>query len=154
MELLTESKTLSGDLIALRRTLHAVPEVGLTLPVTQRVLLEELGRLEHLDLEIFTGDAVSSVTAVLRGGRHTGDGPVVLLRADMDGLPVIELTGEPFAPGPDSAHHSAMHACGHDLHVSGLVGAVRLLGAHRDELPGDVVFMFQPGERASTARVT
>lgn len=146
MDLLTESPALSDDLIALRRTLHAVPEVGLTLPVTQRVLLAELGRLEHLDLEISTGDAVSSVTAVLRGGRSGGDGPVVLLRADMDGLPLTELTGEPFAPAPDSAHHSAMHACGHDLHMSGLVGALRLLGAHRDELPGDMVFMFQPGE--------
>lgn len=146
MDLLTESKALSGDLVALRRTLHAVPEVGLTLPATQRVLLEELGKLAHLDLEISTGDAVSSVTVVLRGGRRTGDGPVVLLRADMDGLPVTELTGESFVPAADSVHHAAMHACGHDLHMSGLVGALTLLGAHRAELPGDVVFMFQPGE--------
>jgi amidohydrolase len=146
VDLLTESQTLSGDLTALRRKLHAVPEVGLTLPVTQRALLDELARLGDLDLEISTGKAVSSVTAVLRGGRNGGDGPVVLLRADMDGLPVVELTGEPFAPAVDSAHHTAMHACGHDLHLAGLVGAARLLGAHRDELPGDVVFMFQPGE--------
>lgn len=143
MDLLTESKTLSDELIALRRRLHAIPEVGLQLPVTQRTLLEEIA---DLGLEVTTGAAVSSITAVLRGGKNTGDGPVVLLRGDMDGLPVVELTDEPFAPAKDSPHHDAMHACGHDLHMSGLVGAARLLAAHSSELPGDVVFMFQPGE--------
>ena len=69
-------------------------------------------------------------------------GPAVLLRADMDALPVDELTG-------DRSRHSidgAMHACGHDLHMAILVGVARLLAARRDELPGNVVFMFQPGE--------
>jgi len=66
----------------------------------------------------------------------------VLLRGDMDGLPVTEPTGEPFT----SENVGAMHACGHDMHVAGLVGAARLLAARRAELPGSVVFMFQPGE--------
>src|ERR671931_104616 len=75
----------------------------------------------------------------LRGGRP---GPAVLLRGDMDALPVTEDTGLEFASKVDGA----MHACGHDLHTAMLVGAARVLAAHRDELAGDVVFMFQPGE--------
>ena len=135
-----EARELSGELSALRRELHAVPEVGLDLPVTQRVLLDALA---GLDLEISTGTDTTSITAVLRG---TGGGPVVLLRGDMDALPVTELTGESFAPAADSPHHGSMHACGHDLHMAGLIGAARLLAARRAELAGDVVFMFQPGE--------
>jgi amidohydrolase len=79
------------------------------------------------------------VTAVLRG---PSGGPTVLLRGDMDALPVTEASGFDFASEIDGA----MHACGHDLHTAMLVGAARLLSAHRDELAGDVVFMFQPGE--------
>jgi len=124
-------------LVALRRELHAAPEVGLDLPRTQATILREL---DGLGLEITTGRALSSVTAVLRGGRP---GPVVLLRADMDALPISERTGLAFA-APDGA----MHACGHDLHMAGLVGAARRLAAERDELPGAVVLMFQPGEEA------
>jgi hippurate hydrolase len=71
---------------------------------------------------------------------------VVLLRGDMDALPVVELSGLEYAPAPDTPHWANMHACGHDMHVAGLVGAARLLAAHREELAGDVVFMFQPGE--------
>jgi amidohydrolase len=125
---------LLSSLVSLRRLLHAEAEVGLDLPRTQRRIIEALA---DLDLEITTGERLSSVTAVLRGGRP---GPVVLLRSDMDALPVVEATGLPFAAD------GAMHACGHDLHMAGLIGAARLLAAHRDELPGTVVFMFQPGE--------
>lgn len=133
------AETVLPELQALRRRLHAGPEVGLLLPETQRAVLESLA---GLDLEIVTGTSLSSVVAVLRGGA-TGDGPgpVVLLRGDMDALPVREKTGLDFA-----ATNGAMHACGHDLHVAGLVGAAKLLHARRDELPGTVVFMFQPGE--------
>lgn len=123
------------DLVALRRDLHAHPEVGLDLPVTRARLEAELA---GLGLEVTRGTALTSLTAVLRGGRP---GPTVLLRADMDGLLVTERTGLPFA-----SRHGTMHACGHDLHMAGLVGAARLLAARRDELPGTVVFMFQPGE--------
>ena len=79
------------------------------------------------------------MTAVLRGGRP---GPVVLLRGDMDALPVTEETGLPYA----SAIDGTMHACGHDLHTAMLAGAARLLCARQAELPGTVIFMFQPGE--------
>jgi hippurate hydrolase len=125
---------LGEELRTLRRELHASAEVGLHLPRTQARLLDALA---GLDLEISTGEKLSSITAVLRGGLP---GPVVLLRADMDALPVTEATALPFAAD------GAMHACGHDLHMAGLIGAVRLLSDRRAELPGTVVFMFQPGE--------
>jgi len=127
---------LQPDLAALRRDLHQEPEIGLNLPLTQAKVL---AALEGLPLEITLGEKLSSVTAVLRGGRP---GPVVLLRADMDALPVQETNDLPYV----SRFPGVMHACGHDLHVAGLVGAARLLAEHRDELPGSVVFMFQPGE--------
>jgi hippurate hydrolase len=123
------------DLVSLRRRLHRDPETGLFLPRTQRLVLDSL---DGLGLEIETGSSCSSVTAVLRGG---APGPTVLLRADMDALPLTEATGLPYA-----AVDGAMHACGHDLHTAGLVGAARLLAAGREELAGNVVFMFQPGE--------
>ena len=129
------AEELRAELIAVRRELHGAVEIGLDLPETQAILRREL---EGLDLEIALGSSLSSITAVLRGGRP---GPVVLLRGDMDGLPVTEATGLPFA-----STSGAMHACGHDLHMAGLLGAVRLLAARRTELPGTVIFMFQPGE--------
>ncbi len=131
-----DALALAPDLVALRRSLHRIPETGLQLPRTQEAVLEAL---DGLGLEVTTGRELSSVTAVLRG---TGEGPVVLLRADMDALPLTEDTGLPFSSELDGA----MHACGHDLHTAMLVGAARLLSAHRSELAGDVVFMFQPGE--------
>jgi hippurate hydrolase len=130
-----EAQALAPDLIALRRALHADPELGNNLPRTQARVL---AALEGLPLEITTGDALTSIVAVLHGGRP---GPAVLLRGDMDGLPVQEDNDLPYASTTGN-----MHACGHDLHTAGLVGAARLLSAHRDELPGSVVFMFQPGE--------
>jgi hippurate hydrolase len=134
------------DMRAIRRRLHQEPEIGLDLPATQRLILESLA---DLDLEVTTGDSLTSVTAVLRGrGPRLGevaDGeePVVLLRADMDALPLVEDTGVPYA-----SVNGAMHACGHDLHVAGLIGAARILAAHRDQVPGTVIFMFQPGEES------
>jgi hippurate hydrolase len=136
MGLREDAAALQDELVALRRALHREPEVGLQLPRTQQKVL---AALEGLPLEISTGKGLSSVTAVLRGGRP---GPAVLLRGDMDALPVTERTGRDFSSQLDGA----MHACGHDLHMAGLVGAARLLAARREELPGDVVFMFQPGE--------
>lgn len=134
--LLTDAEGIAADLAALRHDLHRIPEQGLAVPRTQARVL---AALEDLGLEVTTGTAVGSVVAVLRGGRP---GPAVLLRGDMDALPVTEETGEEFT----SEHEGFMHACGHDLHVAGLVGAARLLAARREELPGSVVLMFQPGE--------
>ncbi|UKF30957.1 M20 metallopeptidase family protein [Clavibacter phaseoli] len=121
----------------LRRRLHAEPETGLVLPATQAAVL---AALEGLGLEITTGTRTTSVVAVLRGG---SPGPTVLLRGDMDALPLAEQTGLDY-----QATNGSMHACGHDLHTAGLVGAARLLAARRDELVGDVLLMFQPGEES------
>ncbi|MDN5807578.1 MAG: M20 family metallopeptidase [Brevibacterium sp.] len=131
----TEAQGLQSDLVALRRTLHANPEIGFDLPFTQKTVVDELA---DLGLEITTGESLNSVVAVLKGGRP---GPAVLLRGDMDALPVVEDTGLDY-----SSTNGNMHACGHDMHTAGLVGAARLLAAHRDELPGSIVFMFQPAE--------
>jgi amidohydrolase len=136
MSLREDARALAPELVALRRELHQVPEIGLDLPLTQEKVLAALA---GLPLEITAGQRLTSVTAVLRGGQP---GPVVLLRGDMDALPVTERTGEEFS----SQHDGAMHACGHDLHTAGLVGAARLLAARAPELTGDIVFMFQPGE--------
>ncbi|MET8516582.1 M20 family metallopeptidase [Streptomyces sp. NPDC005077] len=132
------------ELVALRRALHREPEIGLELPLAQAKVL---AALDGLPLEITLGKQLSSVTAVLRGALP---GPVVLLRGDMDALPVQETSGLPYA----SEIPGVMHACGHDLHTAGLVGAVRLLCERRDTLAGTVVFMFQPGEEGDAgARV-
>jgi len=133
--------TLYDDLVRLRHDLHREPELGLDLPRTQEKVL---AALNPLPLELATGRALSSVTAVLRGRDRSvsGGGPSVLLRADMDALPLTERSGVPYASRLDGA----MHACGHDLHTAMLVGAARLLSEARESLRGDVVFMFQPGE--------
>lgn len=138
-----EGQEILPELVALRRELHQFPELDLDLPQTRQAVLDALA---GLPLDITLGEDCTSVVAVLTGGRP---GPTVLLRGDMDGLPVTEQSGEPF-----SSTNGRMHGCGHDLHISGLVGAARLLAAHRDELPGKVLFMFQPGEEgASGAKV-
>ncbi|MBW9110454.1 amidohydrolase [Microbacterium trichothecenolyticum] len=123
------------DLVALRRELHGMPEVGLELPHTQQRLLDEL---DGLPVSITTGTALSWIAVVIDGA---APGPTVLLRADMDALPLIEETGLDFA-----AHGPAMHACGHDLHMAALVGAIRILCARRDQFAGHVLAVFQPGE--------
>lgn len=141
IDLVAEGQALLPALQELRRDLHAHPEVGLDLPRTQSAVL---AALEGLPLEITTGVETTSVVAVLRGagpGRPEEAAQAVLLRGDMDALSVEELTDEPFR-----SDNGSMHACGHDLHTAGLVGAAQLLCAYRDELDGDVVFMFQPGE--------
>ncbi|WP_347350687.1 M20 family metallopeptidase [Intrasporangium sp.] len=139
MDLREEARAMQGELVGLRRQFHQDPEVGLHLPRTQQRVLQAL---EGLPLEISTGTETTSVTAVLRGGRRSeADPATVLLRGDMDGLPVQEETGLEFA-----STNGAMHGCGHDLHTTNLIGAARLLSRHRESLPGDVVFMFQPGE--------
>jgi amidohydrolase len=143
MTIVDDAKAIHGDLVQLRRRLHREPELGLQLPRTQERVLEAL---QGLPLEVSTGRGLTSVTAVLRGqGEGQGEGrPArrrVLLRGDMDALPVSEHTGLDY-----SAEGGTMHACGHDLHTAMLVGTAHVLSAQRDRLAGDVVFMFQPGE--------
>ncbi len=135
-DLLAEARALLPEVIELRRAIHAEPELGLDLPRTREKIEAALA---ELDLELSTGGSTAQVSATLRG---RSPGPTLLLRADMDALPMQEDTGLPFA----SREAGRMHACGHDAHVAMLVGAARLLERRRGELPGNVRFLFQPGE--------
>ena len=141
MTIAADAKELRDDIVRLRHDLHREPEIGLQLPRTQEKVLQALDGLPY---EITLGEETTSVTAVLRGGaaHASAEKPVVLLRADMDGLPVQETTGVDYTSRVDGA----MHACGHDLHTSMLAGAATLLAERRDQLAGDVILMFQPGE--------
>lgn len=126
------------EAIALRRAIHREPEVGLHCPNTTAKIKAALA---GLPLEFREGPSTTGLIAILRGQR--GDnGRTVLLRGDMDALPMQEETGLDFA----STIPGAMHACGHDSHTAMLVGATKALCARRETLPGTVVFMFQPGE--------
>lgn len=135
-DLLNEARALVPDVIELRRAIHRQPELGLELPLTQAKVLRAL---DGLPLKIQTGQATTSVIADLQGGQP---GKTIILRGDMDALPLHEDSGVPFA----SEYDGRMHACGHDAHTAMLAGAARLLVQHRDELRGCVRFMFQPGE--------
>jgi amidohydrolase len=126
------------ELIDLRRRLHRRPEVGLTLPETQATLE---GALAGLPLTLRKGTTLSSLVARLDGA---APGPTVLLRADMDALPMSEENSVPWR----SEVAGKAHSCGHDAHMAMLIGAARLLSARRDRLAGKVLFVFQPGEEA------
>ena len=125
-----------GQAIELRRAIHAEPELGLDLP---RTTAKVKAALAGLPLEFREGPSTSGVVAVLRG---PANGRTVLLRGDMDALPLTEDTGLTFS----SRVEGAMHACGHDTHVAMLAGAAHALCAARERLAGTVLFMFQPGE--------
>ncbi|MEJ0027643.1 MAG: M20 family metallopeptidase [Rhizomicrobium sp.] len=122
--------------VALRRDLHKHPELGLNLPETTRRAREALA---GLDVEIADSKTTSSMIVTLRGAQQ---GPTILLRGDMDALPMPEDTDLDFK----SVNEGRMHACGHDSHTAMLVGAVHLLHRHRDRLNGNVKFFFQTGE--------
>lgn len=130
------ARELLPGVVGLRRALHACPELGNQLPETRRLVLEALAPL-GLDVELSA--TTSSFVATVHGGRPGG---CLLLRADMDALPMPEDSGVEFA----SRNRGAMHSCGHDAHTAMLVGAARLLSAHRADIPGDVKLFFQTGE--------
>ena len=134
--LLAAARAALPDVVEVRRRLHRRPEIGLRLPGTQAMVVEAL---RAIGLEGRPGETTDSVVAVIDGARP---GPTILLRADMDGLPLTEDTGLEFA----SESVGAMHGCGHDTHVAMLLGAARLLVERRDDLAGRVLLMFQPGE--------
>ena len=132
-----EVKALESTLVATRRQIHAHPEPGFREVRTAALVA---GRLRALELEVRTGIAQTGVVGVLRGGRP---GPTILVRADMDALPLTEDTGQPFA----STNAGFMHACGHDAHVSMALAAAEALSKRRGDLEGNVVFCFQPAEK-------
>ena len=135
--LLAEARSLSEKIVGLRRAIHAEPELGLMTPRTRDKVRTALA---HLPLEWREGPSTTGLVGVLKGG--DGEGPRVLLRGDMDALPMPEETGLDFA----STVPGTMHACGHDAHVAMLAGAAELLAGRAGNLKGEVYFMFQPGE--------
>jgi len=130
------AQAVQADTVALRRAIHAEPELGLQTPKT---MAKVRAALAGLPLEWKTGKSTAGAVAILRGARV---GRSVLLRGDMDALPMPEDTGLPFR----STVANTMHACGHDSHTAMLATAARLMCAQRDSLAGTVLFMFQPGE--------
>jgi len=135
-----ENRALLTEARQLRQRLHRIPETCNCERQTAEVVA---ATLRGLGLEVTTGIAGTGIKAVLRGGRS---GPVVGLRADMDALPITEATGLPFV----SQNQGTMHACGHDVHMTNVLIAAKMLAAVRAELPGTVVFLFQPCEEGST----
>ena len=135
---------LLGELADLYRELHRDPELSAQEHATaQRVVTALTG----VGAEITAGVGGTGVVAVL----HNGDGPVVMLRADMDALPVRENTGLPYAstktvPDGSGGQVPVAHACGHDMHTAALVGAIQTLAATRDQWSGTVLAVFQPAE--------
>jgi amidohydrolase len=127
---------LKEEVIATRRDLHRIPETGYTEAKTSAYVAE---RLKRLGLEVTTGIAKYGVVGLLRGG---GPGPTLMIRADMDALPLNEETGLPFA----STHPGIMHACGHDAHMAMALGAAAALAGLKARLKGNVKFVFQPAE--------
>jgi hippurate hydrolase len=137
--LLASARDLAPEVVALRRAIHAEPELGLHTPLTMDKVRSALA---GLPLEWKSGVSTTGQIATLTGGKAGTDGPRVLLRGDMDALPMDEKTGLEFA----SRIAGRMHACGHDTHTAMLVGAAKLLCAQAETLGGTVDFMFQPGE--------
>jgi len=133
-DLVKEANQYSKVLTDIRRDLHQIPEFGLQLPKTLERVLASIHGLGEITLS----KNITSAVLHIKGGQP---GPTVLLRADMDALAVIEDTGLDFA-----STNGFMHACGHDLHMAMGIGAAHLLATHKDELKGDVIVWFQPGE--------
>lgn len=136
MSMWEKCKELQDYIVGIRRDLHQIPEVGTDLPKTQAMIAAELDKL-GIAYRKNKGD--SGIIGTIEGGKP---GKTILLRADIDALPITEQTGLPFA----SKHQGCMHACGHDTHAAMLLGALRVLNEHKDELSGNVKFVFQTGE--------
>ena len=138
-DFLSEAEELFEYTQALRRDFHMHPELGFTEVRTAGIVAKELNAL---DMEVTTGIAKTGVVGMLEGGKP---GPVVLIRFDMDALPVTEETGAPYA----STNPGKMHACGHDGHTAIGLTVAKMLHAHRDQLAGTVKFVFQPAEEGT-----
>lgn len=135
--LIVEAKQMNEELVKNRRYLHQHPELAMALPNTKRYVMDRLREYGYEPREY--GE---SGISVLAGGKRPGK--VILLRGDMDALPIQEETGLPYA----SENEGCMHACGHDCHTSMLLGAAKLLKKHEDEIEGTVKILFQPGEES------
>ncbi len=143
----TAADKLEPKVIAWRRDFHEHPELGNHETETAAKIADHL---KNLGIEVQTGVARTGVIGILKGGKP---GPVVALRADIDGLPVVERTDVPFASKVKTMYNGqevgVMHACGHDTHIAMLMATAEVLAGMQKELPGTVKFIFQPAEEGS-----
>lgn len=136
-EIYKEANEMYDELVGWRRELHKMPETGLELPQTASFVMK---KLREFDIPFETKVNGNCIMAYLGEGNKC-----LMLRADMDGLPMQEETGLPFA-----SQNGRMHACGHDLHTTALLGAAKILKKHESELKGKIKLLFQPGEETFT----
>ena len=129
------------DIVKWRRDLHQIPEVGIELPMTSEYICKQL---DEMGISYKKGVGIEYAIVAYMEGSKKGEGKTLALRADMDALPVLEQTGLPF-----QATNGNMHACGHDAHMAGLLGAIKVLNQMKDQFSGKLVFLFQPGEEIS-----
>lgn len=134
-DIVREVKNIEQEIISWRRELHKIPEIGLELPKTVKYVRE---KLDEMGIEYHTLVDGNAIVGIIKGN---GDGKIIALRADMDGLPIKEETGLPFA-----STNNCMHACGHDAHTAILLGAAKVLNNNKDKFKGNVKLLFQPGE--------
>ena len=139
MSFLEEAQAIKGETIAIRRDLHRHPELGLEEERTAGIVAK---KLQELGLSVTMGIGKTGVVGLLRG---QAESPVLLLRFDMDALPIQEETGVEYA----SEVPGKMHACGHDSHVAVGLSVAKLLAQHKAELNGTIKFVFQPGEEGA-----
>jgi amidohydrolase len=134
LDIISAAKKVHNEVIAWRRDLHRIPEIGFELEQTSRYIRD---RLDQMDIP-YQVIAQTGIVALIEGGKP---GPTLALRADMDALPIAEETGLPFA-----STNGSMHACGHDAHAAMLLGTAKMLKAISADLKGSVKLLFQPGE--------
>lgn len=137
-EIMNQAKLIKDELISYRRTMHSNPEVGSELPKTKAYVMDKLKEFGYEPQEI----CESGIVATINGNK---EGKVFLLRADMDALPMKEVTECDF-----KSNNGSMHSCGHDMHTSMLLGAAKLLKQNQDKIEGTVKLVFQPDEEGFT----
>lgn len=137
-EIMNQAKLIKDELISYRRTMHSNPEVGSELPKTKAYVMDKLKEFGYEPQEI----CESGIVATIKGNK---EGKVFLLRADMDALPMKEVTECDF-----KSNNGSMHSCGHDMHTSMLLGAAKLLKQNQDKIEGTVKLVFQPDEEGFT----
>ena len=137
-EIMNQAKSIKNDIVEYRRTIHENPEVGDTLPKTKAYVMDKLKEFGYEPQEI----CESGIVATIKGNK---EGKVFLLRADMDALPMKEVTECDF-----KSNNGSMHSCGHDMHTSMLLGAAKLLKQNQDKIEGTVKLVFQPDEEGFT----
>ena len=137
-EIMNQAKLIKDELIIYRRTMHSNPEVGSELPKTKAYVMDKLKEFGYEPQEI----CESGIVATIKGNK---EGKVFLLRADMDALPMKEVTECDF-----KSNNGSMHSCGHDMHTSMLLGAAKLLKQNQDKIEGTVKLVFQPDEEGFT----